>query len=626
MPSSPKSPRTPNHFDFGRNHSGKRWHSRRRFFFLFSVVLLISTGSLLMLRLSVDPNSLNSPSWTRPRIPYSPLRNNNNHDNNNDSDSKDNNKSELHAGDELNPSADKSTYMYSNPYLTRGGQRPRQALPHRNVFNDEKELALMMDQLELQEQQLRQLRQQILDQQKEIKELDLHRQVLLQKQEEPQPPKGRQEAPLQGLLHPSGTDLDPTNDHTKSSTNSHEPGQSPLQDSNSFELGAADDGEFEAEEAKRAAFLEFSRENPLPFTKALEKKLSTTARTKARGTRYLTYLPYAGITNQFYGMLRALEVADALGRTLILPPITASSHDKSKQNQPWSRFLDLDRFRSLTGAKVIEYHELLLSEGQHHEDTIQEYHLLQCKITCGFGSKRTIDFTAKGFLKQWHLQESLVPLQTVAKDDSSFESIVAALQPFKDDPYLCLSNTYKIAIKDKTEWERFGQHLYFTTELEQFVQQFLVANRLASTAASGFIQPYLAIHARRGDFAKYCEGNFPGRKMIHCLPSTSQFEARIDIIQSDLTQAMAVSDHLPVFVATNERDPDELAQFAQLGWHVLDHEAMKTVESLGVFGPMMVDQVFMANAQVLVGIQMSTFSRVGALRQKSWHGREAEYM
>jgi len=515
--------------------------------------------------------------------------------------------------------------MYSNPYLARGGQRPRQALPHRNVFNDEKELALMMDQLELQEQQLRQLRQQILDQQNEITELDRHQQVLLQNQEQSQPPKGQQEAALQGLLHHSGADLDLANDHMKNSSSNEIQGQSPLQDSNPFESGTVDDGEYEEEEARRAALLELSRENPIPFTTALKKKLPT-ARTGARGVRYLTYLPYAGITNQFYGMLRALEVAQALGRTLILPPITASSHDKSKQNQPWSRFLDLDRFRALTGAKVIEFHELLLSEGQHHEDTIQEYHLLQCKITCGFGSKRTIDFTAKGFLKQWHLQESLVPLQTASKDDSTFESIVAALQPFKEDPYLCLSNTYKIAIKDKTEWDRFGQYLYFTSELEQFVQQFLVTNNLVTPATSGSIQPYLAIHARRGDFAKYCEGNFPGRKMIHCLPSTSQFQDRIDIIQSDLEQAMTTSDPLPVFVATNERDPDELAQFAHLGWHVLDHAAMNTVESLGVFGPMMVDQVFMANAQVLVGIQMSTFSRVGALRQKSWHGREAEYM
>lgn len=589
---------------------------------MLSVVLLISSGSLIMLRLSVDPNSPNSPSWTRPKPPHSPLRNDpnsNNNNNNNDRNNNGNNNREAHAREDSNQSAgsnDKSALVYSNPYLARGGQRPRQALPHRNTFNDEKDFALMMDQLELQEQQLRQLRQQILDQQKEIMELDRHQ------QEPPEPPKGQQEVPLQGA-RPSGADLDPTNDHMKDN-NSKEHEQSPLQDSNPFESGAVDDGEYE-EEARRAALLELSRENPIPFTTALEKKLPTT-KTGARAVRYLTYLPYAGITNQFYGMLRALEVAQALGRTLILPPITASSHDKSKQNQPWSRFLDLDRFRALTGAKVIEFHELLLSEGQHNEDTIQEYHLLQCKITCGFGSKRTIDFTAKGFLKQWHLQESLEPLQAASKDDSTFESIVAALQPFKEDPYLCLSNTYKIAIKDKTEWDRFGQYLYFTTELEQFVQHFLVSNNLAAPATSGSIQPYIAIHARRGDFAKYCEGNFPGRKMVHCLPSTSQFQDRIDIIQSDLEQAMTISEPLPVFVATNEHDSEELAQFAHLGWHVLDHAAMGTVKSLGVFGPMMVDQVFMANAQVLVGIQMSTFSRVGALRQKSWHGREAEYM
>jgi len=137
---------------------------------------------------------------------------------------------------------------------------------------------------------------------------------------------------------------------------------------------------------------------------------------------------------------------------------------------------------------------------------------------------------------------------------------------------------------------------------------------------------YLAIHVRRGDFAAYCEGNFKGPKMIHCLPTTAQIAERIDVIQSRLSPDMDPSKTLPVFVATNERRPEELKKFADLGWRYLDHEQMGTVERLGVFGPMMVDQVFMAHAQGLVGIQMSTFSRVGALRQRDWHERQVDYM
>ncbi|KAF9128284.1 hypothetical protein BGW39_005190 [Mortierella sp. 14UC] len=343
----------------------------------------------------------------------------------------------------------------------------------------------------------------------------------------------------------------------------------------------------------------------LPFEDTLDANDST---------KYLTYLPYAGITNQFYGMLRGMEVAKALGRTLIIPPITASSHDKSKQNQPWSKFFDLEKFSELTGIKVVEFHQLRDAE-------VAELNQIKCGITCGFGSKRTIDFTAKGFLKQWKLN---VTLETLGVDPTKLEAITSALRPSNNDKYLCISNTYKIVVKDKSEWERFGQHLHFTEELESFVEEFLDRNVMRQEESQQ--HPYLAIHARRGDFAAYCESNFKGSRMIHCLPSTEQIAARIDAVQTQLNPKMDPDQVLPVFVATNERRPEELKKFADLGWRYLDHEAMGTAEKLGVFGPMMVDQVFMAHAQSFVGIQMSTFSRVGALRQRDWHGRTAEYM
>lgn len=345
---------------------------------------------------------------------------------------------------------------------------------------------------------------------------------------------------------------------------------------------------------------------------------------RSDSTQYITYLPYAGITNQFYGMLRGMEMAKALGRTLIIPPITASSHDKSKQNQPWSKFLDLDRFQELTGAKVVEFHKL-------RDVELAEFSQLQCGITCGFGSQRTIDFTAKGFLKQWKLN---VTLNALSVDTNKINTITKILAPHRRDKYICISNTYKISVPDKSEWERFGQHLHFTQELEDFVQAFLDKNlekpeavydpKTRTTIVP--TQKYIAIHARRGDFAKYCQDNFKGPKMIHCLPSTEDFAERIDVIQARLNPAGSLKGILPVFVATNERRPEELKKFADLGWSYLDHDLMGTADQLGVFGPMMVDQVFMAHAQALVGIQMSTFSRVGALRQRDWHNRKMEYL
>jgi len=373
------------------------------------------------------------------------------------------------------------------------------------------------------------------------------------------------------------------------------------QDRKNMNIGSTDETASEEGEGDTEAVEEV--EEYVPFEETLDQ---------GDNVQYVTYLPYAGITNQFYGMLRGMEVAKALGRTLIIPPITASSHDKSKQNQPWSRFLDLDRFQELTGAKVIEFHKL--------RDVEQvEYNQMDCKITCGFGSKRTIDFTAKGFLKQWKFNVTLSPLPI---DANKLDTVVRMLEPFKRDKFVCISNTYKISTPDKSEWDRFGQHLHFTPELENFVQSYL-ENQLIKT---GPTQNYIAIHIRRGDFAQYCQSNFAGPKMVHCLPSTEEIAAQIDKIQSKHNPSGSPTDILPVFVATNENRPEELKKFADLGWKYLDHQEMGTAETLGVFGPMMVDQVFMAHAQALVGIQMSTFSRVGALRQRDWHKRQINYM
>ncbi|KAF9174789.1 hypothetical protein BGX21_009225 [Mortierella sp. AD011] len=527
--------------------STERWRTKRRVFMLFAIVVLLSSGSLLVLHLT-------TPRYTSSKDPYSSssmirwsssrLKN----------DRWDSLGGFIEEEDEAN-----DVYLSNNG----GRARPRQALPSRRPISNDREQILMRQQLELQDRELKRLRELAQDRRKE----------LLSQQ--------------QGRATP---DVDSNADHQ----------QSP-----------------QLIDSENDIILRESAMAPRPFEETLRGHDDVS---------YLTYLPYAGITNQFYGMLRGMEVAKALNRTLIIPPITSSSHDKSKQNQPWSKFLDLKQFSKVTGIQVVEFHELRDAE-------LTRYNELKCRITCGFGSKRTIDFTAKGFLAQWRLNATLGPLPV---DDGKLETILTTLEPLKNDKYICLSNTYKIAVKDKSEWERFGQHLRFTSELEGFVQQFLDSNLIPTREPE--LDPvtgkrtspprhrYIAIHVRRGDFAKYCENNFGGSKLIHCLPSTEQIGARVDHIQKRINLLMDPSKMLPVFVATNEQDPEELKKFANLGWQYLDHAKMGTVEVLGVFGPMMVDQVFIAQAEAMIGIQMSTFSRVGALRQRDWEGREAEYM
>ncbi|KAF9573346.1 hypothetical protein EC968_008616 [Mortierella alpina] len=360
-------------------------------------------------------------------------------------------------------------------------------------------------------------------------------------------------------------------------------------------------------------------------------------------TRYLTYLPFAGISNQFYGMIRSMEVARALNRTLILPPITTSIHDKSGQNQPWSKFLDLDRLMDLQQTKVTELHQL---RDQHRA----EHEVLQCQVTCGFGSRRDVDHTAQKFLDQWKFNLTTSLFLDDNDEDKKLETIVQGLleKPLRDRKFICISNGFRIVVDGRKEWSHFGQHLHFTKELESFVQHILdkilknnedddgdddgdknddartVVGSLKSTAPRR--HRYIVVHARRGDFLTYCVNRFTDEELEQCQPSTEALAARVSREQARLNPSLDPFKNLPVLVTTNEMRENELQHFADLGWLLLDHDRLGTVEALGVFGPMMADQVLLAHAEVLISSRFSTFSRTGAQRQRDWHGHAVEYM
>lgn len=413
------------------------------------------------------------------------------------------------------------------------------------------------------------------------------------------------------------------------------------------------------------------------------------------GTKYMTYLPYAGVTNQFYGMLRAIMIAKSLGRTLILPPITASSHDKSKQNQPWSDYFDLDTFRQLTGVDVIELKDL------RRADRFSAMESLNCHITCGFGSLRPLDFTAKEFLRQWNFDLSMAQIEI---ETTEFNELVPVLRSQENEQMLCITNGYKIAVPNKEEWDLYGRYFYFNPAVDRFFvaaldklnvrnhiqqQQRLykseqdrsqqqqesslgfeddqqrqeqhrndfdqsvdtneqlheltnsaltsdtrhynnnnnnnIKNIAAAPIERGTVVPphgsYISIHARRGDFIEFCQQQFP-HALSSCLPTSQELASKLnDILVSDPSLR-----GLPVYISTNEDRSEELDEFRSMGWQVLEDSFLGASERLGVFGPMMMDQVFMAQAQTLIGVRTSSFSRVGAYRQEDWYGRRAVLM
>ncbi|KAF9430100.1 hypothetical protein BGZ94_008304 [Podila epigama] len=401
----------------------------------------------------------------------------------------------------------------------------------------------------------------------------------------------------------------------------------------------------------------------VPFEVILERGASS----HADDTKFLLALPYAGMTNQFYGMLRALYIAQSLGRSLLLPPLAATTTRRDRlgrdqirpENQPWSKFLDLKRFTALTGVKIVELHEVM-QRGESFRSS------LDCHVTteAKANSRQSLDTTASAFLTQWGIEPSLLPLSSQPRPSLPFVSptpswtpldvVIDALTPHQSKKYLCLTNSFKIDVPGKTEWERFGQHFFFTAELEKFARRVLerhfISNALPTVslsmpssqqsrsrttneqdvmnAAFWSTHPFITVHARRRPgFETYCRRFSSGDENFHhCYPSTNEFAERIRALEASRIQNDPSLRPLPVMVVTDEYRQDELARFTALGWKVLDHRTLGTTEVFGAFGPMMVDQVFLAHAHILVGNQMSSFSRVGSLRQLDWHDRQTEYM
>ncbi|KAF9212775.1 hypothetical protein BGZ59_006331 [Podila verticillata] len=534
--------------------------------------------------------------------------------------------------------------------------------------------------------------------------------------------------------------------------------------------------------------------------------------------RYFTYKPYAGFSNQFYGMLRAMYIAKRLNRTLLLPPITSSNHDLSRRNQAWSEFFDLDELQAKTGVRVIEYHDLrdkggfrgptgvresgsslggywvpphltadpnndkrygrpletppkeapkdhLLTEGYQHSlgtGTGSVDMSFPCHVTCGFGSKRSLDYTAKGFMRQWGFEIKKLTLPTIAMSENAtdnanlpetlrtkalpidqtrdYERIMQALEheTLRDEPFLCITNTYKIQIPrgneivgiGSFEFSELGQFLKFQPKVVQFVNEYLekvlgkspesrhvypkdtfwipsyasvplytpdspptpidkqpvdpmtlpppvpvqqspqdpipvppihpltdpkVNQGSESLPSSGSTVPslvlarqahpirhtYFMLHIRRGDFETYCKETFDGIKLTRCLPTNEKYVEVIRELQQRARRAIrdgGSSTKIPVFIATNENEPEKLQELRKLGllagdsldegeeWRVFNHAEMQTVARLGSFGPQVFDQIAMSEAEVVLGVKMSTFSRVAEYRQRDWHGRRILYV
>lgn len=158
-------------------------------------------------------------------------------------------------------------------------------------------------------------------------------------------------------------------------------------------------------------------------------------------------------------------------------------------------------------------------------------------------------------------------------------------------------------------WIQAGQYLHFSAHLEALADQYLVA--LFGLWTKRSIPPFISVHIRRGDF-----------EQARGLTSIEAFTDAVQRVRDSLDQRMddpegwAGAGHqhqryfkgvrgkdYAVVVTTDESMDSEFVRHirAELGWRVLDHDHMRTVEKLGEWYPTMIDAAVLARGRGFVG-------------------------
>ncbi|KAG0048670.1 hypothetical protein BGZ83_006409 [Gryganskiella cystojenkinii] len=228
--------------------------------------------------------------------------------------------------------------------------------------------------------------------------------------------------------------------------------------------------------------------------------------------RYLVYLPYEGISNQFYSFQNAATMAKRLNRTLVVPPITSNRHDRLGTHQPWSHFMDLEHMSTHSGIRLVEWHKLKLLDqeslriaGLGNRTQISELwrsyaEPLPCQVIRGFGHEYFVqtedDSIGADFAYKFLLNLEPIPVPGYQLQDSvAFVDDILSANMDSKEPAICFTFTFSAQFQQgKNRWDigwaEAGQYARFLPRFASYVED-LIAYRfgILDDRFSGIMAP-----------------------------------------------------------------------------------------------------------------------------------------
>ncbi|CAK5273569.1 unnamed protein product [Mycena citricolor] len=359
------------------------------------------------------------------------------------------------------------------------------------------------------------------------------------------------------------------------------------------------------------------------------------------GTQYITSWPGSGWTNDVMLVINLIYLALLTERVPIVPffvPLHVSQNNFERgQTLDFGEVFDIPRLSKAIRKPVLEWWEVK-NRSTETVDTLGCWNLWQAVSSKHDTPHWTHTPVRLNIDVSYTQAPSWIQLYEDDSNHMKFSSLSALSFPQKrsesllapapaprtgavlppDQQVLCYDNLYWANDHEQHEleksdyspaWRFVGHHLHWSNKLQDIGDMYI--REALGVPATDPIPPYIAVHARHGDFVERCDI----QTADECFTPLPALARRVEEVQSELlrTHGLAVS---LVVMTSDEKDPDWWNEVSGYGWKRLDHS--ETAERYGFWYPILIDAVVQSGSTGFVGTDQSTVSFLAGRRVKGW--------
>lgn len=410
---------------------------------------------------------------------------------------------------------------------------------------------------------------------------------------------------------------------------------------------------------------------PLSSDNSVASKMRPPKSTWDPQQKYLAYLPFEGISNQFFAFQNAALLAKRLNRTLVVPPITSNRHDRLGTNQPWSHYMDLEHMASHSGIKMVEWHTIkpidraarqIIETGNRTNFPPAWRAMAEpfpCQVVRNFGHEHFVnpeeDSIGGDFAYQYMLDLKPIPIPGFKLDSNvNYAGDIIDSNQHSNSTVVCLTFTFTAQFeRGKNRWDiafsEAGHYARFLPRFASYVED-LISYRFGlldgvhphppldlgssildvGEQSETFLErkpesrDYIAIHLRRGDIEVKCLNS----TKHDCIVPTSVYKQHVDAILAQLPEG---TERPNVVLVSDTKNEEEKQLIDSYGWYRLDHNVDQNLldasQVLGPFSAAIIDSAVLTGrgAKWVIGSRRSTMSWLAAMRISSWFNQTIIY-